>query len=99
MSSVTDGVLAFLMKEPRVALHYDELFGILVKGMLWLVVLPFYIWAELAKTGGLCPAELRSTCIAGGHIAFHFFNRRLLRSMAGYPGASCAEIGARTLRI
>ena len=85
VSRVGDGVLAELMEDSRVVLQYDTLWQTLSEDMLWLASLPSFIWEEVASVAETTADELRSNCIAGGHISFHFFWRRVLQPAAEMP--------------
>ena len=83
---VMDGMLAHLMKDTRVALKYDELFETLCDDMRWLVDVDFdAVWSFLRAVCGQPGGKLRASCISGGHIAFHFFWRRVLEPAGELP--------------
>eukprot|EP00974_Lingulodinium_polyedra_P042885 4117610-Lingulodinium_polyedra.AAC.1 len=57
--------------------------------MAWLVTLPSHIWDALSLLTELSSSELQSECIAAGHIAFHFFWRRVLEPAGQLPWCLC----------
>ena len=78
ISRVTDGVLAILTEDPRVAVRYDDLVLQICEDLKWLVDLPLPLWDEVALATGVSGEALRASCIRGGHVSLHFFWRRVL---------------------
>ena len=72
VSRVSDGVMAELMEDSRVALRYDSLFQCLSEDMLWLAMVPHQTWQHVASVAKIDPGDLRSNCVAGGHLSYHF---------------------------
>ena len=91
VSRVTDGVLAQLMEDARVAKHHDELVTLLCEDMKWLVDIPIDVWDEVAAAIPESGEDLRASCIEGGHIAFHFFWRRVFAPSDGPPWRLCRD--------
>ena len=89
ISRVSEACVVFLQEEPRVALAYRELWALLSEEMRWLIDLPDHVWEVLAFIARVEPAELKSDCIHGGHISFHFFYRRVLQPAGQRPWALC----------
>ena len=78
ISKVTDGFLAEVIEDNRVALHAERLWGTLAEDLHVLVMTPDHMWATVASIAGTTTEELRSACIAGGHITYGFVQRRVL---------------------
>ena len=47
------------------------------------------MWATIAGIAELEPDEFRAICILGGHLAFHFFWRRVLQPAGELPWSLC----------
>ena len=89
ISRVAEAALQELMEDSRVAIKYESLWATLSEEMLWLVSVDVDTWMDLANIANVPWEELRSECIAGGHISFHFFWRRCLEVAGGMPWALC----------
>ena len=89
ISRVTDGVLAILTEDPRVAVRYDDLVLQICEDLKWLVDLPLPLWDEVALATGVSGEALRASCIRGGHVSLHFFWRRVLAPAGQLPWRLC----------
>jgi hypothetical protein len=86
VSRVAEGVMLELLEDSRVCQQYAVLWRTLSEEMLWLAQLDVRIWEAVAAVLGGCGAEeLRSDCIASGHVSFHFFWRRVLEPAGDLP--------------
>ncbi len=82
---VTDGVLAEVLEDSRVAKNHDELWQTLSEDMLALVEIPDHVWSAVAEVAERSAEDLRAACIAGGHVSYHFFCRRVLEPAGELP--------------
>ena len=89
VSRVSEGVLAELMEGSRVAKRYHELWRALSEEMKWLATLPAHVWAAVAGVAGTSAADLRSFCLRGGHVSYHFFWRQVLVPAGDLPWRLC----------
>ena len=85
VSRVTDGVLAEIIEDPRVALRHDELWEVLAGDMKWLLEVPDMVWTSIANVANTTGTDIRAHCIRGGHASFHFFWRRVLEPAGRLP--------------
>ena len=85
VSRVPEGVLAEVLKDPRVGLRHDEIWEVLCTDMKWLVDLPGFIWQAVASVAKMDADEFRGSCVAKAHICFHFFWRRVLEPAGHLP--------------
>ena len=88
-SRAIDGVMSSIMDDSRVARNYDELFEVLCEDVQWLATTAPHIWEVVAGFAKCDGAELRSSIMARTHVAFHFFNRRVLEPAADLPWRLC----------
>jgi hypothetical protein len=89
VSFVPEAVLTLLLKDSRVMHQYANLWETLSQQMLWLVSLPAYFWEAVAGSVDMSAEELKSNCINGGHVSFHFFWRRVLQPASEAPWCLC----------
>ena len=85
ISRVTDGVLAHMLEDARVARNHDELMETLCDDLKWLVDVPPATWEWIAALTSVAGSELRASCMRGAHISFHFFWRRVLQVAEELP--------------
>ena len=53
--------------------------------MLALVEIPDHVWGAVAEVAERSAEDLRAACIAGGHVSYHFFCRRVLEPAGELP--------------
>ena len=85
ISRVADSVMQDLMEDSRVAKRYDQLWELLAEEMYWVVSLSDAVWRDIAEACHSEPSKLKADCIAGAHVSFHFFWRRVLELASKRP--------------
>eukprot|EP00974_Lingulodinium_polyedra_P046797 4484952-Lingulodinium_polyedra.AAC.1 len=89
VSRVSEGVLAELMSDARVALRYPDLWQCLAEDMAWLMNRPDSLWHSLSAIAETTKEDLQTACLRGAHISFHFVWRRFLQDAGQLPWSLC----------
>ena len=91
-SRVPEGFQLSLMEDNRVAVRYDELWGVATKEMKWVVSVSDDVYESLARavTGDECrPGMLKDEVIRAAHASYHFIWRRVLEPASNLPWRLC----------
>ena len=85
VSRASDGVLAFILEDPRVGRHHDEIWQILCEDMSSILSVPISVWEAVGAVAELSSEQFRAACIRGAHVSFHFMWRRIMDPAGRLP--------------
>ena len=88
-SRVSEGFQKGLMKDPRVASNYADLWGAASSELRYCIDLPEHVWATLATVADCTPATLQDKTIAACHTSYHWLWRRVLAPAGQRPWSLC----------
>ena len=80
-----DTLLHLLMKDDRLALHFQDYREQLRERWEYVQDLPGEVWEVVAKVFGGAGPELRSKALSCAHISLGFIHERVWSSLDGYP--------------
>ena len=84
-STVPDAALRQVMKDTRVALHYDALLAAISSAMDTMVAFPLSVWNTLAELSGATGHALRTDCIRACHRSIAFGHYRVFELATRLP--------------